>query len=288
MAATIISRLLSTGSRTGHIDQFGPAARARYYPDGVGPALDAVGARQNVRQRSPTEAAGRGFQVERSALLRALERHLGLALVVFGLVASVTMVAAFRPAERFESTAVVSIQPADSSVNTTTISYIIPSIQARLSGGGVGAAVLDDLPRALRNAAWSVSSSVTPGSGVLSITVSSENERVPPIAANAYAEQLTTEQLGTIPVEVVVINAASGSVPTTRRAPVLVSGLGLALLIAVLAALARLAWTESRVRGLGADQPALYPAGAPPERAANPGRSGTPHKDEGSAAANWR
>jgi hypothetical protein len=177
-----------------------------------------------------------------------LDRHLGLALVIFGLVTSATLVAAFLPKSQYESTTIVAIQPANSRVSTTTIEYVIPSIQARIGGGAMAAVVADQLPGRLGGKSWAVSSSVVPGSGVLRITVTSRTPELPKPAADAYAHALTTEPLGSIPVDVVSINPATDVVSVSKRNPVLISGLGLAVLLGLLGALARLAWSEGGTR----------------------------------------
>ena len=194
-------------------------------------------------------------------LARALRQHFVLALITFVVIAGLAVYAAVTPPTRYQSSAVVSVQPASVGVSTTSVEYLMPSIRARLASLQMREIVAKRLPESLRGADWTVLSSVTPGSGVVRLTVESSDTVAPPVVANAYAEELAETKVSSIPLQILVIDPAVGTARLSQRNQLLISGLGLALILACLVALARYSWLES-----GRD-PAVRrrpPAEAPP------------------------
>ncbi len=190
-----------------------------------------------------------------TALGRALRRHPLVALTAFLAVALATLWAAFSPPERFEATSVVSVQPAAPNVSTQSVEYLIPSVEQRIASESFRNQVRRQLQSGLQTADWVVSTSTSPGSGVLRISINSARQDVVQPVANTYASYLTGQDLSQIPVEVIVVNPASGALSLSHRNTVLVSGFGLAAILAGLAALIRLSWAEA------AEPTSPFPAG---------------------------
>jgi hypothetical protein len=159
------------------------------------------------------------------------------AWLIFLLVAGAAVAGAYLPKERFEATSVVSVQPAGEGVSTQLLSYLIPIIEARVSGTSMAAAVDQTLPVTVRDPNRVVSTSVPEGAGVMSITVTSENPATPIPTANAYAQYLATQDLGTPALQVLVIDSATEATVTTPRLIILLSGLALGIVLASLVAL---------------------------------------------------
>lgn len=188
-----------------------------------------------------------------TALGRALRNHPLVALTAFLAVALATLWAAFSPPTRFEAASVVSVQPSATNVSTQSVEYIIPSVEQRIASSAFRTGVRDQLPTPLRSGDWSVATTTSPGSGVLRISISSTRRDLVMPVANAYATFLTMQKLSKIPVEVVVVNPASGSLSLSHRTTVLVSGFGLAAILAGLAALVRLSWADAPLAAAGSD-----------------------------------
>jgi capsular polysaccharide biosynthesis protein len=165
-------------------------------------------------------------------LLRRRQGILALATLV--VVVAGTLVAAFVPKDRYEATAVVSVEPGDPNVNTQLVNFLIPTVEARIEGQSLAAEVASRLPADLAQAGWTVRTSVEPGSGVLRITVSSDDRDVPLTTANAYAQTLDERIPGTQVLDAVVIDPASRTVVVSSRPTILISGLSLALILSVL------------------------------------------------------
>lgn len=164
------------------------------------------------------------------------QRHLLLALLTLLLVAGGTLAAAFVPKDRYEATAVLSVEPADPTVSTQLVNFLIPTVEARIDGQSLAADVASRLPQGLAQSGWDVQTSVEAGSGVLRITVSSDDRNVPLAAANAYAERLDEQIPGTDVLNAVVIDLASRTVVVSSRPTILVSGLSLAVILSLLVA----------------------------------------------------
>lgn len=161
------------------------------------------------------------------------------AWMVFLLVAGAAVAGAYLPKERYEATSVVSIQPATEQVSTQLLSYLIPIIEARVSGTSMAASVDQSLPVTVRDPNRVVSTSVPEGAGVMSITVTSEIPTAPIPTANAYAQFLATRDLGTPALQVLVIDSATEATVTTPRLTILLSGLALGVVLGSLVALSR-------------------------------------------------
>jgi uncharacterized protein involved in exopolysaccharide biosynthesis len=182
--------------------------------------------------------------MEVATLKRALQRHWLAALVTFAVVSVITVLATVLPQQRYESTSVLSVQPLNRNVSTGMIEFLIPSLEARVDGPSLRADVAASLPPDLRGSTWAVGTVVPAGSGVLRITVTSPDPDVPGPAANAYAEILANEEFGMQAVDVLVIDPASTASTTSPGTTVLVSGFGLAVILALLVAFGLHAWTQ--------------------------------------------
>jgi hypothetical protein len=193
--------------------------------------------------------------------------------MVFLLVSGAAAAAAYLPKERFEATSVVSVQPAGEDVSTQLLSYLIPIIEARVSGTSMAAAVDQSLPVTVRDPNRVVSTSVPEGAGVMSITVISENPSAPIPTANAYAQYLATQDLGTPALQVLVIDSATEATVTTPRLTILLSGLALGIVLASLVALT------------GAGSPRSYDYSSEFDAPARTGLPGLPARAEVGAAA---
>ena len=198
---------------------------------------------------------------------RISRRRWVVAWVVFLLVAGAAVAGAYLPKERFEATSVVSVQPAGEGVSTQLLSYLIPIIEARVSGTSMAAAVDQTLPVTVRDPNRVVSTSVPEGAGVMSITVTSENPAAPIPTANAYAQFLATQDLGTPALQVLVIDSATEATVTTPRLIILLSGLALGIVLASLVALAGASSGRRSELGSGYDGPAGPGLPALPARA---------------------
>lgn len=173
-------------------------------------------------------------------------RHWVAAAVTFGLVAAASLLAAFLPRQRYDATTVVSVQPTGRNVSTQLLTFLIPSLEARVTGHSFASQVAGTLPAALRQpaAAWAVDTSVEPGSGVLRITVNSPDRRVPVPAANAYAQALAHGNLDSRALRVLVIDPAREAKSATSRTTILVSGISLAVILSLLVAFGPRIWTR--------------------------------------------
>ena len=180
--------------------------------------------------------------MESASLPRTLQRHQTTAWVTFVFIATMTLLGAFLPQQRYEATSIVAVQPTRADVTTRLLDYLIPSLEARVSGSALGAAVDRRLPLPLRDANREVSTVVPAGSGVMSITVVSENRQAAVTTANAFARFLASRNLGTPALRVVVIDSATEARQTTSRSTLILSGLALGVILAPLVALARGSW----------------------------------------------
>ncbi len=177
--------------------------------------------------------------MKRNGPLRFLRtRQFLLAITTFVLVAAGTLFAAFLPNERFESTAVISVEPKGTDVSTQLVNFLIPTVEARIEGQSLAGQVAAQLPAGLAQSGWDVKTAVEPGSGVMRITVASDNRDVPMAAANAYAQTLDQAIPGTQVLDAVVIDPASRTAVVSSRTTILVSGLSLAVILAFLVAVA--------------------------------------------------
>ena len=176
------------------------------------------------------------------ALARALRRHWPTALVVSLLVAGAASYAAGTSTTQYSSTSIAAIQPGDVRASPSSIEYLLPSVQARLQSAPVAAEVQQSLPKTLQDVPWGFASQVSPGSGVMRLTATSSDERLPVLVSNAYAEQLTQLRLSKLPVEVTILAPAIDAVGSSQRYKIIVSGFTLAVICGLLSALGRLAW----------------------------------------------
>ena len=218
--------------------------------------------------------------MELASLPRTLQRHQTTVWVTFVFVATMTLLGAFLPPERFEATSVVAVQPASAQVSTELLHFLIPSLEARASGSALAVAVDQGLPPQARPANREVKTIVPAGSGVMSITVISDNRQASVTTANAYARFLATRNLGTPALRVLVIDSATKAKQTTLPSTLILSGLALGVILVPLAALARGSWGLDEddegpdLRGgMHTDIPGTVPAGVaggPPGSSVDP------------------
>ena len=180
--------------------------------------------------------------MESASLPRTLQRHQTTAWVTFVFVATMTLLGAYLPQERYEATSTVAVQPAGEDVTTRLLDYLIPSLQSRVTGSALGAAVDQMLPPPARDVNREVSTLVPAGSGVMSITVVSDSREASVTTANAYARFLASRNLGTPSLRVLVIDSATEARQTTSRSTLILSGLALGVILAPLVALVRGSW----------------------------------------------
>jgi capsular polysaccharide biosynthesis protein len=232
--------------------------------------------------------------MESASLPRTLQRHQTTAWVTFVFIATMTLLGAFLPQERYEATSTVAVQPAREDVTTRLLDYLIPSLQAMVSGSALGAAVDQMLPPPARNVNREVSTVVPAGSGVMSITVVSDDRQASVTTANAYARFLATRNLGTPALRVLVIDSATKAKQTTSRSTLILSGLALGMILAPLVALLSGSWDLPDEDDMDDDDAhrvsASIPGGAPgdthgdiPARSAPAGPLGLGQRDPAQA-----
>jgi hypothetical protein len=211
--------------------------------------------------------------MESASLPRALQRHQTTAWVTFVFIATMTLLGAFLPQERYEATSIVAVQPANEGVTTGLLDFLIPSLEAKVRGSALAAAVDRTLPLPVRNANREVSTFVSARSGVMSINVVSDTRQASVTLANTYARFLATRNLGTPALRVLVIDSATGARQTTSRSTLILSGLGLGVILAPLVALGRewLGLDEDDEEDMSWDVPGRAP-GDTPARSALAGR----------------
>jgi len=203
--------------------------------------------------------------MESASLPRALQRHQTTAWVTFVFIATTTLLGAFLPQERYEATSVVAVQPASEGVTTPLLDYLIPSLEARVRGSALAAAVDLTLPLSVRSANREVSTLVPAESGVLSINVVSDSRQASVTLANSYARFLATRNLGTPALRVLVIGSATEARQTTSRSTLILSGLALGVILAPLVALgrARLGLDDEDDEDMSVDVPGRAPRDMP-------------------------
>ena len=179
-------------------------------------------------------------------MARALRAYPILAILVFAFTAAPSVLLGLSTDAQYASTAVVSIQPARPDVSTAAIEYLMPSVRERIIALPFAEKVRQQLPEALRDQDMAISSTVPPGSGLVRISVTSSNPDVPVPAANVYAQELVETKVTVVPVDLVLINPATDTQRVFEGPRIIVAGLGLSLILAMLAALARWSWTQSR------------------------------------------
>jgi hypothetical protein len=178
---------------------------------------------------------------------RGFRRHWAIVSLCALLLGGATVAAALLVDERYEATSVMAVEPTSTEVSTQLLSYLIPGVEAQTVGGEVESAVRADLDDGVSQAAWSVTTDVEPGAGVLKVTVSSEEQGVPVPVTNEYATYLTTSEIGTEALDITVIDPAVEAEPSTERQIVIVAGLGLTVLVPLLLSFALGARDERQI-----------------------------------------
>jgi capsular polysaccharide biosynthesis protein len=178
--------------------------------------------------------------VELGTIWRTLARHRivsGLTLVVFVLAACYF---AYSPADRYESTATLLVEPRDPSAPATvsTVTFLIPALQVRVGTTALAEDAQQLIPPGLRDAGVGIGTSNDPGTGILRITATGTDGIAVAPWANAYGRALEAAQDVADPIKISVIDPARepGGPSGPARTSTLVSGVVLALLAMVAAA----------------------------------------------------
>jgi tyrosine-protein kinase len=173
---------------------------------------------------------------------RALSRQRILAAIVFIVCADGAAFAALWPPDQYQAVVTVGVDPANpvkgTSSDVQVVSFLMPALQAEVQSPTFGRTVRGQLPARAKAGSYAVSSAVESGTGLLVITAKSQDAGIVSTVANKYAATLITAS----PyhgLRIRVISAAQR--PTGPEGPpriaILVSGLALACILAVLAAL---------------------------------------------------
>lgn len=184
---------------------------------------------------------------------RVLSRQWLAALIGFLVCAVVVGYAAFSPADQFRASSTVSVEPANlasgTSGNVDVVNFLMPALQAQVETTGFDQKVRGTLPADIRGARYTVSSTVTSGTGLLVITAESSNRNAVARVANAYASTLTSSPSSGLKIRVLAPAQTPNHPQGPHRLVILVSGLVLAVIVAVLAALIAHAAARRRSRG---------------------------------------
>jgi Mrp family chromosome partitioning ATPase/capsular polysaccharide biosynthesis protein len=130
------------------------------------------------------------------ALVRTLTRHWLVGLVVFGLCLAMGCAAALLPEKTYEANSTVSVEPTtgqQAATGVQTINFLMPSFIERVESQPFRRRVARALPAGVAAAPVSIRGSVKTGTGVLSISVSSQDRVATAAWANALAARLVTE-----------------------------------------------------------------------------------------------
>lgn len=181
--------------------------------------------------------------MERSANWRNHRKLWITTLVVSALICVVTLVVAFRAEVQYSAKSVVEVRPTAVEVTPQLLEFQIPSLEVRTVGAAMEERVRAVLPAEMSALPWTVSTQVTLGSGVLSITVQSPDETASIEIANAYARELAAMDLTSESIDVVSISPATKAQQLSTRLIIVVTGLGLALVVLLTVAV----WIGTRV-----------------------------------------
>lgn len=176
--------------------------------------------------------------MEPSHLFWALRRHAVLVGFVFVVIAAGTAWAAVTPENRYSAKSTISVEPTEvggTGASVQQITFLMPALQEDLTSDRLRATVDEGLVSGLPNAAYSVSSSVDSGTGVLRVIVDSGSREVVAPVANGYAAALASEVSTKRGLQGRVVDEAStpSSPSGPARAGTWLSGLVLACLVAI-------------------------------------------------------
>jgi Mrp family chromosome partitioning ATPase/capsular polysaccharide biosynthesis protein len=182
-----------------------------------------------------------GGHVELSHFIRAIARHWFVAFAVFALCLGASAYLALSPADRYEATATMLVEPSDTSTvgDVAVVNFLMPALQVQLGTASTAQRAAGLVSGPARDVGVGIGSSVDPGTGILRVTATGANRSAVAAWANAYARALVVEQSPTGPLAVRVIDPATApDAPSgPARTSTLVSGGVLALILGLAAAL---------------------------------------------------
>ena len=195
-------------------------------------------------------------------LRRALRRYWPVGLVALLAVEAVGAVAAFVPDKKYEATATVLVQPRSTRTfdfnAASAIEFLAPVMVRQVKTGTFPAAVRDRLPRDMRAEPIDVEASHETGTGIVSVTATSERPAAAAAIANAAAEVLIKRRVS----RVIRLSLLDGArVPTKASSPQplpifagsTVIGVFVALMLVVIAAAYRRRLSDAEAVGRVAD-----------------------------------
>lgn len=175
-------------------------------------------------------------------LAAALRRFRLLAIGLFVAILGAGVAAALLPAERFSTSAVISVEPISQSVgfeSQQAIQLTIPPTIARLVSANFEQSVRLRLALANRNRPIAIKAVQDPGTAIIDVTVESTTPAAAVDAAAVALQRLVQEpRSDRFRVNVVSPPAAATSVKKRRMPPLLAGSLVLGLIVAILAAAA--------------------------------------------------
>jgi len=175
-------------------------------------------------------------------LAAALRRFRLLAIGLFVATFAAGVGAAVLPAERYRTSAVVSVEPISQSVGFETqqaIQLTIPPTIARLVSPTFEQSVRARMLSGTRNAPLEIKAVHEPGTAIIDVTVEGSTPRNAVDAAQIAAQRLVQEpRSDRFRVNVVSPPGSASSVKASRTPPLLIGSLVLGLILAVLAAAA--------------------------------------------------
>jgi succinoglycan biosynthesis transport protein ExoP len=192
--------------------------------------------------------------VELREFWKAVSRQWLAALMAFVVCAAGVAYLAFSPPNQYRASATVSVEPAAlSSSNGTSdvqvVNFLMPALQAQVETSTFDRTVRAASPRVAASH-YTVSSSISPGTGLLVITAESHAKNEVAVVANTFASTLIASSPSPGLTIRVLAPAQRPSKPNgPHRLTILISGLVLALIIAVIAALFAHAAHRRRTRG---------------------------------------
>jgi len=175
-------------------------------------------------------------------LAAALRRCRLLAIALFVAIFGAGVAAAVLPAERYRTSAVVSVEPISSSVgfeSQQAIQLTIPPTIARLVSANFEGSVRLRMRLTNRNEAITINGVQDPGTAIINVTVQSTTPAAAVDAATVALQRLVQEpRSDRFRVNVVSPPGAAISVKSQRLPPLLIGSLVLGLIVAILAAAA--------------------------------------------------
>jgi polysaccharide biosynthesis transport protein len=208
------------------------------------------GIRAAGRRLEPGKSGG--LLVELREFWKAVSRQWFAALIAFGLCAAGVAYLAFSPPNQYRASATVSVEPAALSSGTSdvqVVNFLMPALQAQVETATFDRTVRDASPRVAASH-YNVTSSISPGTGLLVITAESNDSQAVAVVANTFASTLIASSPSPgLRIRVLAPAQRPAKPQGPHRLTILISGLILALIIAVIAALFAHAAHRRRTRG---------------------------------------